>query len=166
MLDLSTSTPSSWLTPTVLLFQLMSPLLLLPVLTTWLPRDNSSPMLQLSPMVLLQLLQLPTLLLQPMDMLVLSTSTPSWWLTLTVLLSLLMSPLLLLPVLTIWPPRDCMVESTPRLLQLSTLLVTLLDSRHSPMELLSPLMSQLWLLPALTTSLPSPLPTRREQIVI
>merc|ERR1719348_2819417 len=96
----------------VLLSLLMSQLLLLPVLTTLLPRDK---LMQLPP-------QLPQLLLQlpPMVMLVPSTLTPSLLLTQMELLSQLMSPLLLLPVLTTLPPREFMEESMPMLDQLFT----------------------------------------------
>merc|ERR1712025_1415555 len=104
--------------PTELLFQLMSPLLLLPELTIWLPRVSSMEeftqllqllLLQLCPMPLLQLLMLllqflmvmlqllllllPTLatdMLQLMATLVPSTSTLSSLLTPMALLSQLM----------------------------------------------------------------------------
>merc|ERR1712025_247179 len=183
--------------PTELLFQLMSPLLLPPELTIWLPRVSSMEeftqllqllLLQLCPMPLLQflmlllqylmlllqflmvmlqllLLLLPTLatdMLQLMATLVPSTSTLSSLLTPMELLSQLMSQLLLPPVLTILPPRDCTVESTPMLDQLSMLLDMphMLVSRPSPMELLSQLMSQLLLLPV-PTILPPKLPSSK-----
>merc|ERR1712025_895075 len=120
--------------PMELLFQLMSPLLLLPELTIWLPRVSSMEefmqllqllLLQLCPMPLLQflmllhqsvmvmlqllLLLLPTLatdMLQLMATLVPSTSTLSSLLTPMALLSQLMNQLLPLPELTILPSRD------------------------------------------------------------
>merc|ERR1712142_230924 len=121
---------------------LMSQLLLLPVLTTLLPRvklmllppqllPRLLPQLLRLPMLLLQLLpQLPQLLLQlpPMVMLVPSTLTPSLLLTQMELLSQLMSPLLLLPVLTTLPPREFMEESMPMLDQLFTPLDMLVSS--------------------------------------
>merc|ERR1719348_1174371 len=139
----------------VLLSLLMSQLLLLPVLTTLLPRDK---LLQLLP----QLPQLP-LQLPPMVMLVPSTLTPSLLLTQMELLSQLMSPLLLLPVLTTLPPREFMEESMPMPDQQFTPLDMLVFS-PSPMELLSQLMSQPLPLPVLITLLPLLLLTKREPI--
>merc|ERR1712025_358537 len=113
--------------PMELLFQLMSPLLLLPELTIWLPRVSSMEefmqllqllLLQLCPMPLLQFLMLllqslmlllqflATDMLQLMATLVPSTSTLSSLLTPMALLSQLMNQLLPLPELTILPSRD------------------------------------------------------------
>merc|ERR1712025_729994 len=112
--------------PMELLFQLMSPLLLLPELTIWLPRVSSMEefmqllqllLLQLCPMPLLQflmllhqsvmlLLQFLMVMLQLMATLVPSTSTLSSLLTPMALLSQLMNQLLPLPELTILPSRD------------------------------------------------------------
>merc|ERR1711931_460200 len=163
--------PSSLPTPMVLLSLLMSQLLLLPVLITLLPRDKLMPLLpqlllrllpQLPrlltqllqllpqllrlPMLLLQLLllpQLPQLLpqLPPMGMLVPSTLAPSLLLTQMELLSQLMCQLLPLPGLTTLPPREFMEESMPMLDQLF-MLPDMPVSSPSPMELLSQSMSQ------------------------
>merc|ERR1719481_457771 len=139
----------------------MSQLLLLPVLITLLPRDKLMPFL----LQLLLLPQLPQLLplLPPMVMLVPSTLTPSLLLTQMELLSQLMSQLLPLPVLTILPPREFMEESMPMLDQLF-MLPDMPVSSPSPMELLSQLMSQPLPLPVLITLLPLLLLTKREPI--
>merc|ERR1712025_813121 len=151
--------------PMELLFQLMSPLLLLPELTIWLPRVSSMEefmqLLQLCPMPLLQflmllhqsvmlllqflmvmlqllLLLLPTLatdMLQLMATLVPSTSTLSSLLTPMALLSQLMNQLLPLPELTILPSRDKLML----MLQLLMLLLPqLLPLQLSPPPLLPP----------------------------
>merc|ERR1711931_234384 len=149
--------PSSLPTPMVLLSLLMSQLLLLPVLITLLPRDKLMPLLpQLLLRLLPQLLRLPMLLLQllllpqlpqllpqlpPMVMLVPSTLTPSLLLTQMELLSQLMCQLLPLPGLTTLPPREFMEESMPMLDQLF-MLPDMPVSSPSPMELLSQSMSQ------------------------
>merc|ERR1719347_1413613 len=108
MLAPSTSTPSLLLTPTALLFQLMSLLLLLPVLNTSPPRELS---MLLRPQLLLLLLLLPMLLPQLLPMLLLpSLPTPLPPMLATLLESPLTSLQWLLPVLTTSSPRECMEE--------------------------------------------------------
>merc|ERR1711915_62196 len=70
-----------------------SPLLWLPVLTTWLPMAL---LVVCTPLPLLPMLLVMLLATFPMPVLLLTPTVP---------LFLLMSLLLLLPVLTIWPPR-------------------------------------------------------------
>merc|ERR1719347_1187110 len=101
MLAPSTSTHSLLLTPMVLLFQLMSLLLLLPVLSTSPPREL--PMLL---PLLLPMLQLPQQSTPLPPMLAPLLESQPWLLTPMVLLSLLTSLQWLLPVLTTSSPRE------------------------------------------------------------
>merc|ERR1711962_1347204 len=106
-------------TPTALLCPLTSPLLLLPVLTTW-PLTVLLMPLPLPSLPSMPLPSLPStlLLLLPSPMPPPSISPP-WLPTPTALLCPLTSPLLLLPVLTTWP-------LTVLLLMLPTLMLPLL----------------------------------------
>merc|ERR1712025_1125116 len=121
--------------PMELLFQLMSPLLLLPELTIWLPRVSSmEEFMQLLQLLLLQLCPMP--LLQFLMLL-----HQSVMLLLQFLMVMLQLLLLLLPTL-----------ATDMLQLMATLVpsTSTLSSLLTPMALLSQLMNQLLPLPELT----------------
>merc|ERR1712025_1249974 len=120
--------------PTELLFQLMSPLLLPPELTIWLPRVSSmEEFMQLLQLLLLQLCPMP--LLQFLMLLLQSL------MLLLQFLMVMLQLLLLLPTLAM-DTLQLMATLVPSTSTLSSLL--------TPMALLSQLMNQLLPLPELT----------------